>query len=207
MPAFDELFIDSETFRPPSKWQARASHLLVWMMIAILLIAGWFLKDWTLTQFRYVALAPGEPTIPYPAQWQPQSAGDWALLAIAPEDNSVYPAREAIAVLPLPETSFVTAWPAQRQRSLKAYHELAQTLSSLPDGRPALLLTYTYVIDAPETATTAPLTVVQAQDLVFVVDDGQSQRLVVVTLAATVPSWEHWQPLFQRIWQAMGIGR
>jgi hypothetical protein len=72
----------------------------------------------------------------------------------------------------------------------------------MDDGRQALLLSYTYVNeeDAP-----ALLTVVKARDLAFQINDGQADRLVVVTLAADAEEWEEVEPVFQRLLQQMGV--
>jgi len=51
MSEFDEVFVDIGDFQPPDKWQARAGNLLVWLLVIILLVAGWFLRDWMLTQY------------------------------------------------------------------------------------------------------------------------------------------------------------
>jgi hypothetical protein len=202
MTQFDEASVDASAFQPPSKWQARSSNLMVWLTVALLLVAGWFLKDWMMTQFRYLALAEGEPAIPYPAQWQPQPAQGLALQVFAPDSDSPFASREEVAVLPLPDAPIASAWPEQRQEQLRDYQESDRALVTMDDGRQALLLTYTYVAegDAP-----ASLIVVSARDMAFQVNDGHADRLVVVTLAADADEREKTEPVFQRLLQQMGV--
>jgi hypothetical protein len=173
-------------------------------MMLMLLLAGWQFKEWMMTQFRYLALAESAPAIPYPAQWLPQPAPDQVLLVLDPHSQSVFPAREEVVVAPLPETDIVIAWPEHRQGALQDYHELDRMKVTLSDDSPALLLTYTYVAET-DASQPAPLTVVRASDLAFVVDDGHADRLVVLTLAADINEWEERQPLFQRILQQLGV--
>ncbi len=203
MTQFDEAFVDASAFQPPSKWQARSSNLMVWLTLAILLVAGWFFKDWTMSQFRYLALAEGEPAIPYPAQWQPQPAQDLALQVFDPDGQSPFTARENVAILPLPDAPIAIAWPEQRQQQLHDYHETDRLLVTLKDGRQALLLSYTYVENGSEEVD-GPR-VITAQDLVFAVNDGQADRLAVVTLAADADEWEIVSPTYQRILRQMGV--
>jgi len=198
--SFDEAFVDVQAFSPPGKWQARANNLMVWLTVLILLTAGWFFSDWMMTQFRYLALAEGEPAIPYPVQWQPQPAQGLALQVFDPESATSFPARKEVAVLPLPDAPIVLAWPEMRAQQLPDYHELDRLLTSLDDGRQALLLTYTYVEETDD----IPI-VIRAQDLVFAVNDGRADRLVVVTFAADAHEWEEAAPVFKRILQQMGV--
>ena len=203
MTQFDEAFVDASAFQPPSKWQARSSNLMVWLTLAMLLVAGWFFKDWMMSQFRYLALAEGEPAIPYPAQWQPQPAQDLALQVFDPDGQSPFTARENVAILPLPDAPIAIAWPEQRQQQLHDYHETDRLLVTLKDGRQALLLSYTYVENGSEEVD-GPR-VITAQDLVFAVNDGQADRLAVVTLAADADEWEIVSPTYQRILRQMGV--
>jgi len=48
MTDFDDVFVDIDDFQPPGKWQARASNMLVWILFLILLVSGWFFKDWVM---------------------------------------------------------------------------------------------------------------------------------------------------------------
>ncbi len=203
MTQFDEAFVDASAFQPPSKWQARSSNLMVWLTLAMLLVAGWFFKDWMMSQFRYLALAEGEPAIPYPAQWEPQPAQDLALQVFDPDSQSPFTARENVAILPLPDVPIAIAWPEQRQQQLHDYHETDRLLVTLKDGRQALLLSYTYVENGSEEVD-GPR-VITAQDLVFAVNDGQADRLAVVTLAADADEWEIVSPTYQRILRQMGV--
>lgn len=203
MTQFDEAFVDASAFQPPSKWQARSSNLMVWLIVAMLLIAGWFFKDWMMSQFRYLALAEGEPAIPYPAQWQPQPAHNLALQVFDLDSQSPFTARENVAILPLPDVPIAIFWPEQRQQQLQDYHETNRLLVTLNDGRQALLLSYTYVENGGE-ETNGPR-VVRARDLVFTINDGQADRLVVVTLAADADEWEQVSPTYQRILGQMGV--
>ncbi len=200
MTSFDEAFVDVQAFQPPGKWQARANNLMVWLVAIMLLVAGWFFSDWMMSQFGYLALAQDEPAIPYPVQWLPQPPHDLALQVFAPDSASLFPAREEVAVLPLPDAPLAIAWPKIRQQQLRDYHELEHLLTTLTDGRQALLLTYTHL----EETTDIPV-VVKAQDLAFVINDGRADRLVVVTLAADAHEWEEMAPAFGRILQKMGV--
>ena len=205
MTEFDDAFVDIGDFQPPDKWQARAANLLVWLVVLILLIAGWFLKDWMVNQFRYLALAENAPAIPYPVQWLPQPAPDLALQVFSPDSRSPFAAREEVGVYPLPEADVAIAWPEQRSRQGKRdYHELGRFQTEMKGGRQALVLNYTYVHEVDANVQT-PLVVVRAQDIAFVINDGQVDRLVVVTLAADSQEWEAVAPAFRRILEAMGI--
>jgi hypothetical protein len=202
MTDFHEAFVDVSAFQRPDKWSARASNFVVWLTVLLLLTGGWFLKDWMMTQFRYLALAEDAPAIPYPVQWTPQPAPGLALQVFDPESQSAFTARQEVGVYPLPQGNIAIAWPEKR-RELKDYHELNRSLVTLPDGREALVLTYTYVTD--EEKDDAPPVVVKAQDVAFVINDGQADRLVVMTLAADVNEWDVVGPEFERILEHMGI--
>ena len=198
MTEFHEVFVDVSAFQRPNKWHARASNLVVWLTVLLLLTGGWFLKEWMLTQFRFLTLTENAPAIPYPVQWLPQPAPDLALQVFDPESTSNFPAREEVGVYPLPEGDIAVAWPEKRQK-LNAYQELGRALVTLPDGRKALVLSYTY---APDTSAQ---TVVRAQDVAYVINDGQADRLLVMTLAADATEWDAVWPTFIRILQKMGV--
>ena len=204
MTEFNELFVDVDAYRPVGRWHAWAREIMVWLMVAMLLVAGWYFKEWMSTQFRYLALAENAPAVPYPAQWLPQPASEQVLLVLDPHSQSGFPAREEVLIMPVPENDIVLAWPEHRAQTLRDYHELNRMNVTLSDGRPALLLSYTYVAET-EDSQSAPLTIVRASDLAFVMNDGQRDKLVVLTLAADVHEWEEQEPLFQRILQAMGV--
>jgi hypothetical protein len=205
MTEFDDVFVDIGDFQPPDKWQARAGNLLVWLIVLILLVAGWFLKDWMMTQFRYLALAESAPAIPYPVQWQIQPAPNLALQVFDPESHSAFAAREEVGVYPLPEGDLAVAWPEmRRQQNKEDYHEVDRLQAVMRDGRQALLLNYTYVAEADANGST-PLVVVKAQDIAFAINDGREDRLVVVTLASDVQEWDAVKGMFGRILQKMGL--
>jgi len=203
MSDFDDLYVDVSAFQPLGKWQARASDLLVWLLVLMLLLMGWFLRDWMLSQFRYLALAENTPAIPYPAQWRPQTTARLALQVFDPDSESPFPAREEVAVLPLSPGESMASWPQIRERALEGYHEEQRESVTLREGREAMLVTYTFVADVDD--ETLPMVVVRAQDLIFIVDDGQARRLVVLTLAADAAAWDDVRPLFQRMLQQMGV--
>jgi len=202
MAQFNEAFLDASAYRPPTKWQARTSNLMVWLTALILLTAGWFFKDWMMTQFRYLALAEGEPAIPYPAQWRLEAAEGLALRVLDPNSQSAFPPREEVAIYPLPGGPAINAWPEFRRSRLNAYHEIERTLTTLPDGRQALSLTYSFVAETDASPT--PI-VVAAHDLVFVAHYGQSDNLIVMTLAADVNEWKNEWPFFQKILNQVGV--
>ncbi len=199
MTEFNDVFVDVSSFQRPGKWQARASNLIVWLIVLIILTGGWFLKDWMMTQYRLMALGENAPAIPYPVKWIPQQAPDLGLQVFDPESSSAFPARQEVVVLPRPDGDIAIVWPEQRQQ-LPDYHELNRTLVTLPDGRKALVLTYTY---APRDVA-SPVTV-RAQDVAFIIHDGRSDQLVVMTLAADVNEWDAVWPTFSRILEKLGV--
>ena len=201
MSDFDDLYVDASAFQPMDKWQARASDLLVWLLVFVLLLGGWFFRDGMLSQFRYLAVDENATAIPYPAQWRPQPSSQAMLQALDPDGESPFPAREVVAALDSSPEESAASWPQMRQRELEGYHEEQRESVTLRDGQQAMLLTYTYVADVDDEAL--PMVVVRAQDLVFI-DDGQNQ-VVVVTLAADAREWDGVSPLFQRILQQMGV--
>jgi len=107
-----------------------------------------------------------------------------------------------VALYPLAEAPAITAWPQARRDRLSAYREIDQAAMALPDGRQALLLTYNFVTET--NAAPTPI-VVAAQDLVFVARVGQTDKLVVMTLAVAADDWRHEQPFFQKLLDQMGV--
>jgi len=203
MTEFNEVFMDVSAFQRPTKWHARASNLVVFLTVLLLLTGGWFLKEWMMTQFRFLALSESAPAIPYPVQWLPQPAPDLALQVFDPESTSGFPAREDVGIYPLPEGELAVAWPEHRQQ-LPDYQELGRALVTLPDGRKALVLSYSYSTDEGQGKSASPVTV-RAQDVVYVINDGQADRLLVMTLAADANEWDAVWPTFIRILQKMGV--
>jgi hypothetical protein len=200
MTEFNDVFVDVSSFQRPAKWQARASNLIVWLTVLIILTGGWFLKDWMMTQYRLMALGENAPAIPYPVKWIPQQAPDLGLQVFDPDSQSAFPARQEVLVRPLLEGDIAIAWPEQRQQ-LPEYHELGRTLVTLPDGRKALVLSYTYT---PAGDASSQVTV-RAEDVAFMINDGRADQLVVMTLAADASEWDAVWPTFSRILEKMGV--
>ena len=202
MTQFKDAFIDIEDFHPPSAWQARFSNLMVWLVVALLLTGGWLFRDWMMNQFGNLVLVEGEPTISYPAKWKPMPVADQLFVVIDPESEQQPAPSEQVAVLPAPPEPFDLYWPEHRSTQFDAYREQSRLLTSIADGRRALLMTYSFVPDGGATTLSQR---VMAQDLVFEVRDGEATHLVVVTLAAPEADWQRLEPLFQDIWRHMDV--
>jgi len=208
MTHFNEIFVDVDAYQPPSKWEERFNNLQVWLIVALLLVGGWFFKDWMMDQFRFLALAEGQPAIPYPVQWQQQPTEAVTLQVVDPASESPFPARETVAVQNAPKSDFTMTWPEQRALQLSDYKEVERRLVKLADERQALWLLYTYVSDVGTTpaASVAPVVVVQAQDVVFEITNDQGQKQwVVITLAADSHEWNQEWPTFRRILEKLGV--
>ncbi len=202
MTRFNDAFVDIEDFQPPKKWQARFSNLLVWLMVVLLLTGGWLFRDWMMNQFGNLVLIEGEPTISYPAKWKPQPVAEQLFQVIEPESTAAFAPNQQVAVLPMPDEPFDLFWPEQRPTQLVDYHERSRLLTSIADGRRALLMTYSFI--PQENEATRPVRAV-AQDLVFELHEGEHTRMVVVTIRATEADWERIGPLAQNIWRHMGV--
>ena len=204
MSRFDDLFVDVSAYQPPSKWEARVSNLLVLLVAGLLLLGGWMFKDWMQDQFRYLALAEGEIAIPYPPAWtlQPDPAVDFRV--VDPAGPQLFPAREEVRILSLPDAPQVDAWSRQRVTTLDDYVELTHKTLTLGDGRPAAMLEYAYAVKVPP-AQGASLVAVHAVDLAFPARYEGEKRLVVVTLAAEASDWDRVWPTFRRILEKMGV--
>ncbi len=201
MTKFEEAFVDASAFLPPGKWLARASQLLVLLTVAMLLVGGWFFRDWLMSQFQYLALSGDSLAIPFPAQWQDDAGEGDLLRVVAPVETDALPPAETVTIHPLPAAPIAKAWPAQRSQSLPGYHQIAQSAVALLDGRPALLLTYAYIANHAADDARAP-EIIQAQDIAFETSSG---RLAVITLSADANAWAGVQPAFRRIWRRLGV--
>ncbi len=196
----DDLFVDASAYHPPGKWEARAGNLLVLVVAGLLLLGGWMFKDWMQDQFRYLALAEGEIAIPYPPAWALQSDPTVDFRVVDPTGPQLFPAREEVRILALPEMPQPDAWTLQRVAALDDYVELSHKTLALGDGRPAALLEYAYAVKPPPDQG-ASLVAVHAIDLAFPARYEGEEKLVVVTLAAEASDWDRVRPTFQRILQ------
>ncbi|RUA17412.1 MAG: hypothetical protein DSY55_02170 [Clostridia bacterium] len=207
MTHFNEIFVDVDAYQPPSKWEERFNNLQVWLIVALLLVGGWFFKDWMMNQFRFLALAEGQPVIPYPLQWQQQPAEAVTLQVVDPASKSPFHARETVILKNASKGDFTTVWPEQRTLQLRDYKEVERRLVKLGDDRQALWLLYTYVSDMGKSqAANASPGVIQAQDVVFETTNELGQKQwVVITLAADSNEWDQEWPTFRRILEKLGV--
>lgn len=202
MSQFEEVFVDMGAYQPPSKWQARLSHLLVLLIAGLLLIGGWMLREWMLDQFRYLALGEGQVAIPYPPTWQVVPTPGLALRAVDPHSTSVFPPQEMVRLFPRESDSLEAFWQAQRTHPGPDYREISRYAMQLGQG-PALVVEYAYAAKVEDAST--PLVAVRAVDVVFPVRYGGEERWAVVTLAADAQDWSQVWPTFQRILSRMGL--
>ncbi len=202
MSQFEELFVDMEAYQPPSKWQARFSHLLVLLTAGLLLVGGWMLREWMLDQFRYLALGEGQVVIPYPSIWQVSPTPGLVLRVVDPHSSSPFPPQEMVRLFPRASDSLADFWGDQRTHPESDYREIARHTMPL-GGRQALVVEYAYAAEVEDAST--PLVAVRAVDVVFPVRYGDEERWAVVTLAADAQDWSQVWPTFQRILSRMGL--
>mgnify|MGYP005841778633 FL=1 len=161
------------------------SPWLVWLLVAVALVAGWALKAYAenLTE----SYSAGGITVRYPAGWVASGGDDGVLRFRDARAGGVAPVLE-VRSYPGPVGQDVTAaltvqadaLALTRARELSAYRTLDSDYAARWRGQPALRVTYAFVRDLPNPGLTSPPTVVLGEDL-MVLTRG---RVVVFTLQA-----------------------
>ncbi|RME49630.1 MAG: hypothetical protein D6791_00210 [Chloroflexi bacterium] len=200
----------SKTGARPDPRDERRNSLLVALVILIALVLGWLLKEVTVSATREMALGGQLPVLSYPADWLPQQVEGLLFQAVDPASPSSFDARVSVYGRDLREGEDLemisASWPLRRSRELDRYRNLSTESVVGPDGVPAILFTYAYVADPSRELGASDLpVVVQAQDLVFIGNDGANDRLVVITVAADATEWDMHEPVFQRIFSRLGV--
>ncbi|MCC9076271.1 hypothetical protein FKZ61_009125 [Litorilinea aerophila] len=196
----------SVTNAPPEPEDIRRNDLILIVWVAFVLFLGFGIQLRALNASRPVSLGEDLPTLSVPASWIGQRAGDLAFRVKNPQSASSFDAEISAFVRPLKEGETLvaarTAWGLRRSQSLDRYRELWAESVTVLDGQPAVLVTYAYVADPTRAAgAVAPPVVVQAQDLLFVLDG----HLVVVTVAADAVEWEAEAPHFRLVFDSLNL--
>jgi hypothetical protein len=199
----------SLTNEPPTAAERWRNDTMVIAVVVVAILLGLLLRNLTTRATSSFSLGENLPTVRYPAGWlADQSAEGLLLRAVDLKSPSSFNTRLEILARDLraSETlgSVSTSWPLSRGRQYDRYRILNSQTVAGPDGQQALLLTYAYVADPTrESGMTGLPVVVQAQDLLAVVEDGGNGRLIALTVAADATRWEADAPGFQRIFESL----
>ncbi|HXF62710.1 MAG TPA: hypothetical protein VNK95_13895 [Caldilineaceae bacterium] len=195
----------SVTNEPPSETDLRRNDIAVLVTLLFALFLGWGIRNNAVGASRDVSLGEGLPSIAVPARWITGSSEDYVIEAVNARSASIFDAELRVQVRPLAaDENLVSARAglgARRAQELLRYRELAADPVTV-NGTPGMLVTYAYVADPTrDQGALAPPVVVQAQDLLFVVND----QLIVVTVAADAVDWDEEADDFFVIYDSLNV--
>lgn len=195
----------SVTNEPPSERELFRSDIAVILIFVFALFLGIGIRNNAVENHRSVRLGDGLPSISVPAGWitgQPEGA---LLTARNPRSRGFFNSELTVTTRPLGDeatlTTIRTGLGLQRSQDLLRYRELgAQSVTV--NNQPGTLVRYAYVADPTrEQGAVAPPVVVEAQDLIFIVDN----TALIVTVAANAAHWETEAPVFQMIHRSLNV--
>jgi hypothetical protein len=197
----------STTNEPPTVAEQRRNDLLVVVVVVVAVLLALGVRALATGARAEFSLGTNLPTIRYPASWLVEQGAEGVLLrALDLTSTSTFDARlEVFArdLRPAESLETITAsWPLSRSRQYEKYRILGSEPVPTAGGEVALLSTYAYIADPTRESGMAGLpVVVKAQDLLFVANDGVSDRLIVATVAADATEWDVHAHGFQRIYE------
>jgi hypothetical protein len=198
----------SVTNEPPT--DAELSRIDIAMIVTLLfaLFLGMGIRNNAVTASHTVELGEGLPSIKVPDDWITGQPEGLLLQATNPRSPSNFNAEVNVAVLALPPgqdaVAARTVVSLQRTQELDRYRELDADRVVVLDGTEGILVTYAYVADpSREQGAIAPPVVVQAQDLIFPV--GEGENAVIITFATDAATWDEEQPAIQLIQDSLDM--
>lgn len=198
----------SVTNEPPTN--AELSRI-DWAMIVTLLFAlflGLGIRNTAVTASNTIDLGEELPSIKVPENWITGAPEGTLLVASSPSSPSIFNAEVIVTTLPLPPgqdaVAARTVVSLQRTQELDRYRELDADKVIVLDGTEGILVTYAYVADpSREQGANGPPVVVQAQDLIFPVGEGESA--LIVTVATDAATWDEEQPAIHMIQDSLDM--
>jgi hypothetical protein len=207
----DRLRSPSITNEPPTVQDQQRNDLYVIATIVIAILLGWLVRNSTLNAVRQYTFEGGVPAITLPVHWISSTTQEGLLLrAIDPRSPSTFNGLVEVSARPLREGEDLTvlnvSWPLKRSGELDRFRTLSSRAMIAPDGEPAQLITYAYIADPTrESGSLGMPVVVRGQDLIMMVGEGTDRQLVVITTAADATDWQRESPVFERLYDQLGV--
>ncbi|CAG0952018.1 Protease PrsW [Anaerolineae bacterium] len=130
---------------------------MVWLVVAIALIAGWLIGSAIMGQTQTATV--DKMSVTYPATWVQTSETDAVFAAYDLERGGVFGTR--ISLRQMPKADLISAqaslydsvinWTAQRQKQLSSLRLLKTDVTQV-NGRDAVKIEYAYLMDSPQGA-------------------------------------------------------
>lgn len=203
--------LESRLPLPPTPRAERIANLLVWVVVALALLAGWLLKTYWVE--RPITYNGRGMDIPYPSAWVADKDEDGnpmlrdTLTGPVLFNNRVTLIQSDAPASSLPGSSplvdAATAWSLKQSKSLTLFRNLA-TLESDPNtgkpltlaGQPAIRIDYAYVADpAAELGQVGAPVLVRGSDYVTIAGN----TLTVLSGQASSEEWERFEAQFTHI--------
>ncbi|MBX3000554.1 MAG: hypothetical protein KF893_18685 [Caldilineaceae bacterium] len=207
----DRLRSPSITNEPPTVQEQQRNDLYVIATIVIAILLGWLVRNSTANAVRQYTFEGGAPAITLPADWIISRTQEGLLLrATDPRSPSTFNGLVEVSARPLREGEDLTvlnvSWPLKRSQELDRFRTLSSRAMIAPNGEPAQLITYAYIADPTrESGTLGMPVVVRGQDLIMMVGEGADRQLVVITTAADATDWTREAPVFERLYNRLGV--
>lgn len=180
----------SVTNEPPSAQDLVRTEIAVVVVVLFALFLGIGIRNNAVNNHRSVRLGEGLPSIAVPNGWITGQPEGTLLHARSPRTRSSFNTEMTVTARELTGEATLatvrTGLGLQRTQELLHYRELEAQAVTV-NGRPGILVTYAYVADPTrDQGALAPPVVVEAQDLIFTVDN----NALIVTVAADATLWE-----------------
>lgn len=214
MNIFQQLTKPSPTNAAPPPSQVWRNDLAVVATLIFALFLGIGVRNQILNASQYIELGDNLPRISAPAGWLTKRADTGIVQVRNPGSPSTLASEVDIIVQPVESDQTLDtarlAQSLQRSQDLLNYREFSVNQVTVQptigrtraDQVPGVLTTYAYIADPSLDGNANGLpVVVQAQDLIFVLDN----KLYVVTLMADATQWEQEAKHFSLLLDSLGM--
>lgn len=202
----DSIRRPSITNVPPTRSEQRRNDLIMIALILFAILLGWRIGLNARNAVESVSLGGQLPELSYPALWLVDNSDDVFFRALDPRSASAYDARVEVFSRELRENetldSIGVSWPLRQSERLERFRHL----NSQVVGDSALRISYAFLADPTRASGALGIpVVVRADDLLFVANDGSSNRLLVISTAANASHWDAYQNRFERVFASLGV--